>query len=124
MDLTPSHKDVVILDYMKTNEIHYVFSPPGTTRFLQPLDVDVNKLFKENLKEKYLIYQLQNKKAIIENVFKVEKESLINLINEILYSDSEIPQTAITHACYKCTVTFSMEGSNDEEFKFSNELES
>ena len=124
MDLAPSHKDVAVLDYMKSNDIHYVFLPPGTTRYLQPLDVGVNKLFKEKLKEKYLIYQLQNKQAIIENNFKVPKEMVINWINDIWYSNYDIPQTAITNACYKCTLTYSMDWSNDEEFKFPDELQS
>ncbi len=124
MDLAPSHKDVAVLDYMKSNDIHYIFLPPGTTRYLQPLDVGVNKLFKEKLKEKYLIYQLQNKQAIIKNNFKVPKEMVINWINDIWYSNYDIPQTAITNACYKCTLTYSMDGSNDEEFKFPDELQS
>ena len=58
MDLAPSHKDKDILHYMANNDINYVFLTPGSTRYLQPLDVGINKVFKQKLKEKYLIYQL------------------------------------------------------------------
>ena len=39
-------------------------------------------------------------------------------IYDVWFSDYDIPQNAITHACYKCKFTFSMDGRNDEEFKF------
>ena len=31
MDLAPSHKDIIVLDYMKKKYINYVFLPPGIT---------------------------------------------------------------------------------------------
>ena len=40
IDLNPSHKDISILDYMKHNQINYVFIPPGITLYLQPLELD------------------------------------------------------------------------------------
>ena len=55
MDLAPSHKDIDVQDY-KQKEIKYVFISLGTNSYLQPLDVGVNKIFKQKLKEKYLIY--------------------------------------------------------------------
>ncbi len=39
IDLNPSHKDISILDYMKHNQINYVFIPPGIILYLQPLEL-------------------------------------------------------------------------------------
>ena len=52
MDSEPSHKDIIVLNCMKQKDINYVFLPSGTTRYLQPLDIGVNKVFKQKLKEK------------------------------------------------------------------------
>ncbi len=46
-------------------------------RFLQILDVSVNKLFKFALKKQYLNFQQENLNTICENKFNVNNEDII-----------------------------------------------
>ena len=55
MDHFAGHKDLKILDYLEEKAITYFFVPPRCTGLLQPLDVVVNKPFKDKLWENYKI---------------------------------------------------------------------
>ena len=62
---------------MKEHKFNIVFIPPGCTRTLQSLDIGINKVLKSALKEKYLKYQLENKNLLIDNTFKISRETMI-----------------------------------------------
>lgn len=47
LDLATSHMTTNIINILKTGNNDVTFIPPGLTRFLQPLDVSVNKPFKQ-----------------------------------------------------------------------------
>lgn len=50
----PSHKKDEIIAYMNNNNLNYLFIPAGLTSKLQPLDISVNKVFKNSYKKKYM----------------------------------------------------------------------
>jgi hypothetical protein len=54
--LISSHITQNILDIFKTNNQFFSFVPAGLIRFIQPLDVVVNKPFKDSLRKKYFEY--------------------------------------------------------------------
>ena len=51
--------------------------------YLQPIDVSINKTFKDGLKKSYTKYWIDQK----DNKAKVIKEYLINLVGEIWYDE-------------------------------------
>ena len=55
MDKAPSHTDNYILKKLKKHGTHFVFIPGGLTRFLQPLDIGIKKVFKSAIKDEYII---------------------------------------------------------------------
>lgn len=50
LDKSPSHISEGILKEFKNHEKHYVLIPGGITRHFQPLDIGINKIFKNALK--------------------------------------------------------------------------
>ena len=51
LDKVPNHCRNTILEFLKDNKIKRVFIPGGLTLKLQPLDLSVNKPYKEKLKK-------------------------------------------------------------------------
>jgi len=54
MDKAPSHIKSNIIDELTEKQKNFIFVPAGLTRFLQPLDVGINKPFKDHLKSEYI----------------------------------------------------------------------
>ena len=54
MDKATSHYDNDIIKKYANENKFISFFPSGLTRYLQPLDVSVNKVFKNAIKEKYI----------------------------------------------------------------------
>lgn len=54
MDMATSHMHPKVIEYLNDNDIQYIIIPSGFTRYLQPLDIYVNKEFKLHLKDKYI----------------------------------------------------------------------
>ena len=77
-DSTPIHFSLEVLKYLYNKEINYVLIPRGLTPILQPLDVSINKSFKEAMKHKYesSVISFSNK-----NNIKIKREVLLKRIN-------------------------------------------
>ena len=56
MDKALSHVEKNIIKDLKNKKIIYSLMPVGMTRFLQPLDIGINKIFKNYMKEEYIRY--------------------------------------------------------------------
>jgi len=52
-DVFRAHQSEALLQKLKDNNIWYVFVPASCTGELQPLDISVNKVYKEKLKAKF-----------------------------------------------------------------------
>ena len=45
MDMATNHLHPKVFEFLHENDINYAIIPPGFTRYLQPLDMYVNKEF-------------------------------------------------------------------------------
>ena len=82
-DQAPSHKNDEIIAYMNNNNLNYLFIPAGLTSKLQPLDISVNKVFKNSYKKKYTEYVVTQSENFFNGVKKPSREDILNWINEI-----------------------------------------
>jgi len=63
MDVAQFHKTPAILEQLKSHKITPSFIPPGCTGLVQPLDISVNRPFKDILRdmtEQKILHQEQN----------------------------------------------------------------
>ena len=142
MDKAPSH--IYRCRYLEKKNKNYVFIPGGLTRYLQPLDIGINKQFKDHLKNLYLENLAENIKyddtssekelALLkkyENIFgdgkkptllDAQRLNIINWVIDVWWSDEKIKPSAIINSFNKAAITFPMDGSRDNEFIFPEEV--
>lgn len=91
LDKATSHvTNNIISNY--SNDFKFMsFIPAGLTRYLQPLDVVINKLFKEGIKKLYVEYCLQNSAECI----KVSRNKIIEIITKIWWDPNLITKEMI-----------------------------
>lgn len=135
-DKASSHINEEILEKLKKNDTHYVFIPGGLTRYLQPLDIGVNKILKNAIKNEYIKIEqnIVNKKRKLvddEDINDIKlgerRHSIINIINKIWKDENIITKENIINSFYKSTITYKMDGSDDNNYVFPeslNELDS
>ena len=142
MDKAPSH--IYRSRYLEKKNKNYVFIPGGLTRYLQPLDIGINKQFKDHLKNLYLENLAENIKyddtssekelALLkryENIFgdgkkptllDVQRLNIINWVIDVWRKKEKIKPSAIINSFNKAAITFPMDGSRYDEFIFPEEV--
>ena len=141
MDKAPSH--IYRSKYLEKKGKSYVFIPGGLTRYLQPLDIGINRQFKDHLKNKYLTNLADNilddneidketdTPKTNDNVFGDNKkpsqldEQRLNIIKwviDVWWSEEKIKTSAILNSFNKAAISYPLDGSRDVEFIFPEEV--
>jgi len=141
MDKAPSH--IYRSKFLDKKNKSYVFIPGGLTRYLQPLDIGINRQFKDHLKNKYLSNLANNIGDEVEldkeveglrnndNIFGDNKkptkldEQRLNIINwviDIWWDDEKIKKSAIINSFNKAAISYPLDGSRDVDFCFPEEV--
>ena len=117
MDRATTHFSERIKDLFAENKSKYVLIPPGATRYLQPLDIAINKPFKDDMRKKYNEFAIKyggNKKPV--------SEDLIEWIVSSWYDPKVIPKEMIINSFKKTAISNKMDGSEDNMFEWPEEL--
>lgn len=120
--MASSHIHPKVIEYLNDNDIDFVVIPPGFTRYLQPLDIYVNKEFKSNLKNKYINHLTHNNLFIKNEEFLVEKELIIQWVLEIWNSNDIIEKDTINKVFKKAGISNKLDGSEDDLFIYPDEI--
>ena len=73
LDQAPSKNEDVI-SFMYNNNVEYLFIPAELTSKLQPLDLTVNRVFKNSYKKKYTDYVVSHMENFFNGVEKPSRE--------------------------------------------------
>ena len=90
-----------------------MFIPSGLTRFLQPLDISINKPFKDKLRNSHALRSANNPNNYNK---KINKENIINWINDIWNNNLLIKTETVFNSFKIAGITNSMDGSEVDYF--------
>jgi len=142
MDKAPSH--IYRAKFLDKKHKSYVFIPGGLTRYLQPLDIGINRQFKDHLKNLYLANLADNimddnetaEKEMellkkYDNVFgdgkrpstlDAQRLNIINWVIDVWWNDEKIKTSAIVNSFNKAAISYPLDGTKDSDFVFPEEV--
>lgn len=116
-DRCSSHYSEDIKNLFILNDSSYSLIPPGLTRYVQSLDVQINKPFKSEIHNKY--YQFQIKTL---NCQKPTHNDITEFVHEA-WNNSEIIAKEIIIKYFKiCGISNTMDSSEAHFFEFPKEI--
>ena len=142
MDKAPSH--IYRAKFLDKKKKSNVFIPGGLTRYLQPLDIGINRQFKDHLKNLYLANLADNimddnettEKEMellkkYDNVFgdgkrpstlDAQRLNIINWVIDVWWNDEKIKTSAIINSFNKAAISYPLDGSKDTDFVCPEEV--
>lgn len=109
-DKASSHLNSQITEMFKKNKCFFRVIPPGLTSYCQPLDLCINKPFKDAIKAKYREFCIK-----WQNTKKPNAENLIQWVSDIWWSDT-ITENNIKMSFKKGGINLKFDGSEDIKF--------
>ena len=108
------HTSLIISKFLYEKGINYVLIPKGLTSILQPLDVSINRPFKDWMKRTY-----ESAIAVFKTgkVPKIKREIILKWIVDNWFDDSKIKTEKIINSFLVCGISNKMDGSEDEKFE-------
>ena len=103
-----THNTNKVKEKIKECETYVLMILSGLKWKLQSLDISINKVFKENLRNKYVSYRIEN------NDLKVAKGTIIEWVDKIGFSDSIITNEMIFNSFKFSGISSSLDWSEDD----------
>jgi hypothetical protein len=107
LDRLRAHMTSEVVDFFYQNGVKCIFLPPSSISYLQPLDVSLNKPFKDVVRKKYDIWNDKNDHAVTKknNRQRASYDEALSWIQsgiEYLYSNQNIIQESfqVTGLCF------------------------
>lgn len=87
--------------------------PGGLTSLMQPLDVSLNKPFKDRLRAKWMQWMTEENKPVTKGG-NTKKVDIVTIAEWVKDAWSEIPSEKIIHSFKKCCISNAMDGTEDD----------
>ena len=108
LDRATTHFSSDLNERFKKYESHFVLIPPGLTRYLQPLDVAVNKPFKDAMKNSDCKFRLKT-----NNNKLPDEEEIISQVVENWFDNNIIKKDTIIKSFKRTGISILMNGSEN-----------
>ena len=113
LDKASSHIKEEVIEKRTGNLMDISILPGGTTSIMKPLDISINKKFKNYIREKYINHCFKNNVTFS----KVNKND-INWICETWYNETIITKNVIISSFKVCRLSNKTDGSEDKLIKY------
>ena len=108
IDRTTTHFSNDLNERFKKYSSHYVLIPPGLTRYLQPLDVAINKPFKDAMKKSDSNFRLKSMNQKIP-----DEEEIISQVVKNWYDKEIIKKDLIIKSFKRTGISILMDGTEN-----------
>lgn len=115
MDSFEGHKTNVIKNIASNANTDLAIIPGGLTSVVQPLDVCLNKPFKDRLREKWNAWMSSGQFTYTKGG-NLKKPDYSIICKQVLEAWAEIPKEMIVKSFKKCGISNAMDGSEDDLF--------
>ena len=100
------------------NNIYEVFIPRGLTPVCQPLDININKIFKDEMKKLYLNWRAN----LINNQTRVSRQNVVEWCCTCWENPSVISSKIIIETFLEAGITISLSGEEDYKVKIFDRI--
>ena len=101
IDKASSHSSDDSLEILNSLNINYLLIPSGMTSILQPMDISVNKVFKDNIRYFFEKERLLLDNIIPKNKLETARLNLINYVNNVWNNETTINKSIIINGFKK-----------------------
>ena len=113
LDSFEAHKTEQVKRPFKKDNTDLAVIPRGLTSVLQPLDVSLNKLFKDRVRQKWMTWMAEEIHEVRTGGLQ-KKPSVQLMCQWIGEAWHDIPREMVAESFLKCGITNSMNGSEDD----------
>jgi hypothetical protein len=106
----PSHDTLAVLT---TQSSELVVIPGGMTSVLQPMDVSINKPFKDRLRQQYLTW-IADPVCELTKTGKIKRAALSEVARWVSAAWKAIPESIIIRSFKKCSISNALDRSKDD----------
>ena len=101
IDKASCHSSDDSLEILNNQNINYLLIPSGMTSILQPMDISVNKVFKDNIRFLFEKDRLLLDNIIPKNKLETARLNLINYVNNVWNNETTINKSIIINGFKK-----------------------
>ena len=110
---------LIISKFLYDKGSNYALIPKGLTSIFQPLDVSINRPFKDWMKR---TYESEIVVFNIAKVLKIKKEIILKRIVDNRFDNSKIKPEIIINSFLVCWISNKIDGPEDEKFEGFNKI--
>jgi hypothetical protein len=102
-----------VKDQLRKMKTELVVIPDGMTSVLQPMDISIDKSFKDRLRQQYLTWIADPARELTETG-KIKRAAPSEVARWVLAAWKAIPESILIRSFKKCCISNALDGSEDD----------